>query len=153
MFESYLHLKPKQNIERYNVDGYDKETNTVYEFNGCFFHGCQKCYDSEEINPVTGHKMGHHHQKTIKKEERLKKLGYDVICVSECEFNPLEEIEINNIIKCNTKYKMISNGKFIFKDIIAYLSPGTSLEKFLRAFDTECPKGVFPHRAKILTNI
>ena len=37
---------------------------------------------------------------------------------------------------------MISNGKFIFKDIIAYLSPGTSLEKYLRAFDTECPKGV-----------
>jgi hypothetical protein len=38
---------------------------------------------------------------------------------------------------------MISNGKFIFKDIIAF---GTSLEKYLRAFDTECPKGVFPHR-------
>ena len=69
-----------------------------------------------------------------------------MIAVSECEFHPLEEIEINNIIKCNNKYKMISNGKFIFKDIIAYLSPGTSLGKYLRAFVTECPKGVFPHR-------
>jgi G:T-mismatch repair DNA endonuclease (very short patch repair protein) len=63
------------------------------------------------------------------KEERLKELGYNVISVSECEFNPPDEIEINNIIKCNNKYKMISNGKFIFKVIIAYLSSGTSLEK------------------------
>jgi hypothetical protein len=139
-------LEHNKKIERYNVDGYDKLTNTVYEFNGCFFHGCQKCYDSEEINPITGHKMKHHYQKTIMKEERLKELGYNVINVFECEFQPSEEIEINNIIKCNNKYKMISNGKFIFKDIIAYLSPGTSLEKYLRAFDTECPKGVFPHR-------
>jgi hypothetical protein len=57
----------------------------------------------------------------------LKELGYNVVSVSEYEFNPSEEIEINNIFKCNNKYKMISNGKFIFKDIIAYLSPGTSL--------------------------
>ncbi|CAF3781358.1 unnamed protein product [Rotaria socialis] len=139
-------LEHNKKIERYDVDGCDKLTNTVYEFNGCFFHGCQKCYDSEEINLMTGHKMKHHYQKTTMKEEKLKVLGYNVISVSECEFNPPDEIEIDNIIKCNNKYKMISNGKFIFKDIIAYLSPGTSLEKYLRAFDTECPKGVFPHR-------
>ena len=29
---------------RYTVDGYDEETNTVYEFQGCFFHGCRTCY-------------------------------------------------------------------------------------------------------------
>ena len=63
------------------------------------------------------------------KEKRLKEMGYKLISVSECEFQPSEEIEINNIIKCNNKYKMISNSKFIFKDIIAYLSPGTTLEK------------------------
>ena len=25
-------------------DGYDAETKTVYEFHGCFFHGCPKCF-------------------------------------------------------------------------------------------------------------
>jgi G:T-mismatch repair DNA endonuclease (very short patch repair protein) len=139
-------LEHNKKIEKYNVDGYDKVKNTVYEFNGCFFHGCQRCYDSEEFNPMTGHKMKHHYQKTIMKEKRLRELGYNVKSVSECEFNPSEDIEINNIIKCNNKYKMISNGEFIFKDIVVYLSPGTSLEKYLRAFDSECPKGVFPHR-------
>ena len=34
------------------VDGYCKKTNTVYEFQGCFWHGCPKCYTSDRINPV-----------------------------------------------------------------------------------------------------
>lgn len=28
----------------YTVDSYDAETNTVYKFQGCFWHGCRKCY-------------------------------------------------------------------------------------------------------------
>lgn len=27
-------------VEEYFVDGFDQETNTVYEFYGCFYHGC-----------------------------------------------------------------------------------------------------------------
>lgn len=26
------------------VDGFDAHTNTIYEFNGCFFHGCPTCF-------------------------------------------------------------------------------------------------------------
>ena len=32
---------PKSN---YTVDGYDEVTNTFYEFQGCSYHGCGKCY-------------------------------------------------------------------------------------------------------------
>jgi hypothetical protein len=46
---------------------------------------------------------------------------------------------------------MISNGSFSFKDIQAYLGPGYSLDKFLKAFDTELTTAVFPH--KITQNI
>ena len=28
---------------KFKVDGYDEKTNTVYEFHGCFWHGCDKC--------------------------------------------------------------------------------------------------------------
>ena len=28
----------------YTVDGYDQATKTVYEFQGCFWHGCRTCY-------------------------------------------------------------------------------------------------------------
>ncbi|KAK2562661.1 hypothetical protein P5673_014354 [Acropora cervicornis] len=29
---------------RYTCDGFDAQTNTVYEFNGCFWHGCPMCF-------------------------------------------------------------------------------------------------------------
>lgn len=28
----------------YLVDGFDRQTNTVFEFNGCFWHGCPRCF-------------------------------------------------------------------------------------------------------------
>ncbi|CAB3996212.1 DNA polymerase [Paramuricea clavata] len=34
------------------VDGYCSETNTIYQFHGCFFHGCKTCYDSDKFNMV-----------------------------------------------------------------------------------------------------
>lgn len=37
---------------RYRVDGYCKETNTIYQFHGDFFHGNPKFYKSHDINPV-----------------------------------------------------------------------------------------------------
>ena len=34
---------------------YDKETNTVYEYHGCYWHGCPKCFtDREDINKHNG---------------------------------------------------------------------------------------------------
>jgi hypothetical protein len=71
-------LEQNKNINKYNVDGYDKETNTVYEFNGCLFHGCPKCYLSNDINPLTGDKMDILYEKTKRKESNLKKMGYNV---------------------------------------------------------------------------
>jgi hypothetical protein len=41
---------------------------------------------------------------------------------------------------------MISNGSFAFKDMFAYLAPNTTLDKFLKAFDTKAQKGIFPHK-------
>jgi hypothetical protein len=31
-------------IGKYFLDGYCKDTNTGYEFHGCFYHGCPRCY-------------------------------------------------------------------------------------------------------------
>ena len=36
------------------VDGWCPETRTAYQFHGCFFHGCPKCYDQNETNSVNG---------------------------------------------------------------------------------------------------
>ena len=41
------------NNRYYKLDGYyyDRETKTrnIYEFFGCYFHGCPKCYHPDEI--------------------------------------------------------------------------------------------------------
>ena len=37
----------------YKVDGFCEETNTVYQFYGCFWHGCPRCYKSDIVNSRT----------------------------------------------------------------------------------------------------
>src|SRR5262249_40181392 len=47
-----------QNGKKYKVDGYHDESQTVYQFHGCYFHGCSKCYDEFTINEKNGIRMG-----------------------------------------------------------------------------------------------
>jgi hypothetical protein len=78
-------IEQNKRIGRYNVDGFDKETSTVYEFNGCFFHGCNKCYKQDDINPLTGDTMNFLHEKTMRKEGNLKQMGYKMKSIWGCE--------------------------------------------------------------------
>jgi G:T-mismatch repair DNA endonuclease (very short patch repair protein) len=95
-------IEQNKRIGRYNADGYDEETNTVYEFNGCFFHGCRKCYHPDDINPLTGDKMSVLYEKTMKKEENLRQMGYNVKSVWSCEFRAPANEEVNGIIKSSS---------------------------------------------------
>ena len=141
-------IEKNKKIDRYSVDGFDKGTNTVYEFNGCFFHGCQLCNVTEYKYKAFGDNMtkDNLYKKTMEKKSNLENLGFSVISKWECEFKCPEGIEVTGIIKQNNRYRMISNGAFIFKDAMNYLAPGTSLEKFLTAFDTKAAKGIFCHK-------
>jgi len=40
------------------VDGFNQETITVYQYLGCFWHGCPKCYEEHTINNVNQETMG-----------------------------------------------------------------------------------------------
>jgi hypothetical protein len=42
-------IEPNYRIKNYVVDGFDRQTNTVYEFNGCYWHGCPECYKEDEL--------------------------------------------------------------------------------------------------------
>ena len=57
-------------------DGYEPETNTVFEFYGCKWHGCP-CSTNDKVK----------YNDTIKREKMIKSLGYNVVSVWECE-NP-----------------------------------------------------------------
>ncbi|KAL9982832.1 hypothetical protein ACROYT_G004941 [Oculina patagonica] len=90
---------------RYTVDGYDEETNTVYEFEGCFWHGCPECYPNrtEFHKRLEDRCADDVYQCTQKKIQFLKDKGYNVVTVWECEWERMkkekEEIKafVNNL--------------------------------------------------------
>ena len=67
------------------VDGYCEQTNTVYEFQDCFWHGCPKCYTADRINPVLQRDMIELQRTTGLKNQRIRDLGYNLVDVYECE--------------------------------------------------------------------
>ncbi|XP_071948939.1 uncharacterized protein [Antedon mediterranea] len=56
----------------YKIDGASFDPNIIFEFMGCMFHGCKKCYRSDTKNPFTGVTMADSYLTTIKKSEFLK---------------------------------------------------------------------------------
>ncbi|MGI0077291.1 MAG: DUF7487 domain-containing protein [Nitrosopumilaceae archaeon] len=75
-----------------HVDGYCKETNTIYEFHGNLFHGNPKIFKSYEnchpFNPnITA---GELYQKTVEREDLIKSLGYNLVAIWESEKRHLE---------------------------------------------------------------
>ena len=37
------------------VDGYNHETNTVFQYHGCYWHGCRKCFPHDRNKIITHH--------------------------------------------------------------------------------------------------
>jgi G:T-mismatch repair DNA endonuclease (very short patch repair protein) len=83
------------------VDGFATINNkkTIFEFNGCYYHACPKCYpyNNTALKTDPTDTMRLRREKTLVKERTLKALGYDVISIYECEFN--EELRNNPELK------------------------------------------------------
>ena len=80
----------ERNIGQYKVDGYHENMDGekfVFEYHGCFWHGCPKCYSRQTINGVNNMSMDDLHQQTLEKKRYLENLGYTYICKWECEFD------------------------------------------------------------------
>ena len=73
------------NNKNYKVDGFCKETNAVYEFFGCFWHGCPKCYKPNVVNSNNQKDMGTLNDQTIEKRETIKMAGYRYVSTYECQ--------------------------------------------------------------------
>ena len=74
---------------RYRLDGYSNETNTAFEYQGCVYHGCPKCFpeDREETkHPMTQQSMSEIYGLTMKKKSYIESLGMKYVCMWEHEF-------------------------------------------------------------------
>ena len=67
------------NGKSYIVDGINLNDKIVYEFYGDYWHGNPNYYSPDGINQFTKKTFGELYQKTIRRENELKELGYTLI--------------------------------------------------------------------------
>ena len=73
------------------VDGYDDTTRTVYEFNGCLWHGCPRCHPPPHRNKYTklhpDRTLQEMYDFTEHKRRTLEAQGFTVVTVWECDWD------------------------------------------------------------------
>ena len=88
----------EKRVAHYSLDGYCEETNTAYEFQGCFWHGCPECFkDRDTVNPISQKTMEELYMNTKKKVKFLKDQGFRVVEKWGCELE--KELEDDEEMK------------------------------------------------------
>ena len=77
----------------FKVDGFCEETNTVDEFEGCFWHGCEACnvnhnadgslQETHSIKNIPFSQIG---EATQEKKRALTAEGFCVVSIRECKW-------------------------------------------------------------------
>ena len=80
-------------INRYKVDGYDINTNTVYEFLGDYWHGNPTVFKHNDINKSSKKTFGTLYDNTMYKFDCLKNIGYNIKYIWESDWKKFK----NNI--------------------------------------------------------
>jgi len=70
----------------FKADGYDPDTNTIYEFHGDYWHGNPKRFIMTEVNKTTNTTFGELYQNTKKKEKQILGLGYNLVVMWEYDW-------------------------------------------------------------------
>ena len=75
-------------IGNIRVDGLDEDAKSVYEFYGCYYHGCKKCFPKRSaLHSLYGYTFDQVYKNTKSRETRLRIMGYEIISIWECEWN------------------------------------------------------------------
>jgi hypothetical protein len=75
---------------RYKADGYCKKNNTIFEFHGSLYHGAPSLYKSTDVS-FFGKTYGELYANTIKKEKKIKKLGYNLTVMWEHDWKKINK--------------------------------------------------------------
>lgn len=75
------------NNTRMWADGYDPNTNTVYEFHGDYWHGNPSKYNPTDINPSTHTSYGALYAATLARTQMIRSAGYTVVEMWETDWH------------------------------------------------------------------
>ena len=71
---------------KYIADGYDPQTNTVYEFWGDFWHGNLSKYSGEHYNNVSKRTMAQLNEQTLMKATKIREAGFNLVEMWESDW-------------------------------------------------------------------
>ena len=87
---------------RYYADGFCRDTNTIYEYHGDYWHGNPIIFPSDDFNKSTKCTYGELYDNTCKRESEIRGLGYNLVVIWESDWK-----RINNAIrKLQKKYSL-----------------------------------------------
>ncbi|XP_074604005.1 uncharacterized protein LOC141857411 [Brevipalpus obovatus] len=111
-------LRREYRIGNYFVDGFCKETGQVFEYHGCYFHGCPMCYPDETmLNAVSQKQMGELYRESEEKKRYLTSNGYKMVCFWSHDVENLSESS-REIFDSRKKYykKLQEKGHLVLRD-------------------------------------
>ena len=94
------------------VDGYAPKPETIFQYHGCFWHGCRRCFPDRNTKICHGKSREQLFIETLQRTKRLREAGYHVIEKWECEDEKTKER--------NPQKQTKSHPHFIFYDFEAY---------------------------------
>jgi hypothetical protein len=77
----------------YKADGYCEELNTIFEYNGCYWHGCADCY------PEPDEELLKRRKKTEEKRQHCIKSGFKLIEIYECKWKNMNDEDLDIYIE------------------------------------------------------
>jgi G:T-mismatch repair DNA endonuclease (very short patch repair protein) len=81
-----VHLAGVPNVK---VDGYCEDTNEVFEYLGCFWHGCLFMPNRHSTIGSTNETLQNRYKETTARLQKIKDAGNNVVSIWECEFKKL----------------------------------------------------------------
>lgn len=86
--------------KKYKVDGYDHNSNTIYEFLGDYWHGNPNVHNPNKINYHNKRTFKELYEGTIIRLETFKKAGYNLVFIWERDYlKPLDNSSLGQVIR------------------------------------------------------
>ena len=81
-----LNTGKEKKVGPYPVDGFDQEHNTIFQFNGCYWHG-HLCWLTKSVKDTSWHnERQQRYNKTLETSAYLRSKGFHVVEMWECQF-------------------------------------------------------------------
>ena len=76
---------------KYKADGFCKETNTIFEFHGDYWHGNPNIFNPNTFNKTTKCSYGELYKRTIDREQCIKNAGFNLITIWESDWHKINK--------------------------------------------------------------